>query len=72
MKFKNLFKRNKRVDGITASDWVIIYNKIMCEYVAAKEHQKSVDAEPSAYMRGLKFALNTLDAIRPYNIMEVQ
>lgn len=59
--------------GITESDWCKIYNALTRERNAAKMRQKDPDAAPSSYMKGLDFALNTLDAHRPYDILkEVQ
>lgn len=64
-----LFKRKtteiRAISGITASDWITIYNTILREYNAtAKDHKR-----PTEYMKGLQFALSTLDSIRPYNVM---
>ena len=64
-----LFKRHSKVlqavSGITSSDWLTIYNTILREYNAtAKDHKR-----PTEYMKGLQFALSTLDSIRPYNVM---
>lgn len=64
-----LFKRHQKilpaVSGITSSDWLTIYNTILREYNAtAKDHKR-----PTEYMKGLQFALSTLDSIRPYNVM---
>ena len=63
----SLFKRPSKVlpaiSGITSSDWLTIYNTIPREYNAtAKDHKR-----PTEYMKGLQFALSTLDSIRPYN-----
>lgn len=65
----SLFKRQSKilqaVSGITSSDWLTIYNTILREYNAtAKDHKR-----PTEYMKGLQFALSTLDSIRPYNVM---
>lgn len=65
----SLFKRHQKilpaVSGITSSDWLTIYNTILREYNAtAKDHKR-----PTEYMKGLQFALSTLDSIRPYNVM---
>lgn len=80
--FRKLFKRAKpaentapaekvSVPGITESDWIKIYNTLVREYNEAKSRQKSSDAKPSNYMRGLTFAMKAMETIRPYNIMEV-
>ena len=54
------------VSGITSSDWLTIYNRLMAEYneVGAK-HKR-----PTEYMRGIVFAIEVLDSIRPYNIVK--
>lgn len=62
----------KPIVGITESDWVKTYNAIQCEYNEAHARQAKPEAEPNQYMRGLAKALKILDAIRPYNISEVQ
>ena len=68
----SLFKRPSKVlpaaSGITSSDWLTIYNTILREYNAtAKDHKR-----PTEYMKGLQFALSTLDSIRPYNVMDAE
>ena len=69
------FKKKKKpaapVVGITESDWIKIHNAIQCEFIEAESRQKSPDAKPSAYMKGLSFALDALDSIKPYTISEV-
>ena len=74
MNFHNLFRRHckggivEATSGITTSDWMTVYNKIKREYNATAEAHK----RPTEYMRGLAFALDILDSIRPYNIAEVK
>lgn len=62
---KNIFRRKKAsTSGITTSDWMTVYNTIHREYTeTAKSHKK-----PTEYMRGLAFALEVVDSIRPYDI----
>ena len=63
------FKQKRTsVSGISTSDWMSIYNKILREYNAEKEKHK----KPTEYMRGLMFGLEALDAIRPYDISSTE
>ena len=77
-KFRNLFKPHaeggiiKPVVGITESEWIKVYNAIVCEREAAKQRQRSADAKPSDFMRGLDYAMSILDSYRPHTITEVQ
>lgn len=57
--------------GISDGDWMHIYNEISRELESAKSRQKSPDAAPTGYMKGLYKALEILDTCRPYNILEV-
>lgn len=73
----NIFKRRVKpeqpvvsVCGITESDWIKIYNMLVCEYNAAKDRQKSPDAKANSYMRGVAFGIKAMDLIKPYNIMK--
>lgn len=70
------FKKKKKttaapVVGITESDWIKIHNMIQRERIEAESRQKSPDAAPTKYMKGLDFALDALDSIKPYTISEV-
>lgn len=76
--FENLFgstpvdeSKAEPIVGISGGDWTHIYNEISRELEAAKSRQKSPDAAPTGYMKGLYKALEILDTIRPYNILEV-
>lgn len=73
--FKDLFAKSdvvaEPVTGISAGDWMHIYNEISRELESAKSRQKSPEAAPTSYMKGLYKALEILDTIRPYNLQEV-
>lgn len=61
---------NRPVVGITESEWIKVHNTIVREREAAKQRQRSADAKPSDFMRGLDFALSILDRFRPHTIKE--
>lgn len=58
----------KHAMGITTGEWSAIHDSINGEYDAAKARQKKPDGAPSAYMRGLSFALNILEANMPHTL----
>lgn len=70
-KFFGLFSKpepKKPVEGITYNEWVNIYNVISHEYEMARMRQFSKDAKPSAYMRGLAFALKVMNKFKPHDL----
>lgn len=69
-KYFSIFRKSAKVRtvGVTESDYYKIYNSIIGEYEEAKARQKKSDAPPSGYMKGLMFALNAMDSIKPYNV----
>jgi hypothetical protein len=56
----------KPVEGITYNEWVAVFNAISREYEEARLRQFTKDAKPSAYMRGLSFALKALNKFKPH------
>lgn len=62
--FRHLTHKKASTSGITTSDWMTVYNTIHREYVATEAAHK----RPTEYMRGLAFALEVIDSIRPYDI----
>lgn len=57
--------------GITHNEFDCIYNGIRKEYLEAKSRQKSPEAKPNDYMRGLNFALDIMRAHMPHSLTEV-
>lgn len=53
------------VYGITAGEYQTLCNEIEAELGAAAARQRPSTSEPSAYMKGLLFALKVLKAIKP-------
>lgn len=64
-----LFKR-KPVMGISSLDYAFICNTIVDEIDEAHARQKSDDAAPTSYMRGLFKALDIINSVSPRNLLE--
>lgn len=62
---------SKKVMGASADDLNRAKTQILAEFCAARDRQKSPNAEPTKYMQGLQKALDILDAVQPRNLMEV-
>lgn len=60
----SIFKK-KNVVAVPAEDYEDAVNYIRELYEAAHARQKSPDAKPSEYMRGLADALAVLDDLQP-------
>ncbi len=59
----------KPVVGITADEFNKIYNALDNEWNEAAKRQKKGATEPSRYMKGLEFALDLLESIKPHNLV---
>lgn len=56
------------VYGITAQEHYSIRCALECEYALAASRQRADAAAPSAYMKGLKFAIKLLEATMPHEV----
>lgn len=54
------------VYGITTGEYCKICSDIEEELNTASSRQRTGTKEPSAYMKGLQFALNLLKAVKPH------
>lgn len=76
MKLKNLFKKlfkkkqakqaSATIVGITCAEYLSIHDALIAAYEAACDRQKSCDAKPSGYMKGLKEAIAIVDNFKPH------
>ena len=74
-KFLRHIRRRKMppvILGISKLDWLCVRNEMQLEYEQARARQKNPAAGPNQYMLGLQKAINILESIEPYNIMEVR
>jgi len=61
------FKKNTNVKvGITAEEFEAVRAALQCEYAEANHRQKTLDAQPNKYMKGLKFAIDLLNDVKPH------
>lgn len=65
-------KVSKPVVGLTAIEWADARSHMADKYNDAKKRQRSANAKPSDFMRGLEYAMNIMDSYAPHIIGEVQ
>jgi len=76
-KLRKLFKKKEIptdgvIVGITDAEYLRIHDKLSAELEAAKARQKPTSEKPSGYMRGLEFAIYTLETIKPHVLQGVK